>query len=777
MTNKEKQPAQHRNSRGGTAERAAIILEMLKASPQKTFSVKNLAAASGGADREGRAATVDIIQEMILQGIVSESKEGRYRLSNTHRPTLDGVVDMLASGDMFVKVEGEENDIFVESRHGAHALHGDQVKVTVIRRKRNGKPEGEIVSIIERSGKNYVGTVSLSANHLFIKPDSRKMPVDIFVRNQPEGVVDGQKVVAQIVDWKADDKNPTGMITDILGMAFENDTEMHAILAEYDLPYKFTDEVERAANAISTNIPASELASRRDFRSVATFTIDPADAKDFDDALSIRSTGDQRWEVGVHIADVTYYVREGSVLENEARERATSVYLVDRTVPMLPEKLSNELCSLRPNEDKLCFSAVFEIDADLNILNEWFGRTVIRSDRRFAYEEAQAIIEGADGDMREEILTLNTLARKMRAARFRNGAIAFDREEAKFSLDENGKPTGVYFKVQKEANQLIEEFMLLANRKVAEYAGKAPAATKADGSPVKGVKAKRTFVYRVHDQPDPDKLAQFREFIIRFGYYFKADKGKAVAKELNRLMGSIKGKNEENVISLLAVKSMTKAYYSTDNIGHYGLAFPFYTHFTSPIRRYPDMMVHRLMAEYLAGGKSPDRAFYDKQCEHSSQMEVRAAEAERSSIKYKMVEFMLDHVNEEFEGTISSLTEWGMYVELKETHIEGMVSIKDMRDDFYTYSETEYNIRGHRTGKVFTLGDIVRVKVKRADLQRKQLDFELLAATDLASGRVIPIEADNDDSIRTSRSERGAKAGKSAGTDNGKKFSKRGRRR
>ena len=474
-----------------------------------------------------------------------------------------------------------------------------------------------------------------------------------------------------------------------------------------------------------------EIAARRDMRGVATFTIDPADAKDFDDALSIRRLENGNYEVGVHIADVTHYVHPGDLIDTEGQNRATSVYLVDRTIPMLPERLSNGLCSLRPHEEKLCFSAVFELDEQAQVLGEWFGRTVIYSDRRFTYQEAQEVIETGRGDFADEILKLNGLAQTLRKERFRNGSISFEREEAKFDLDENGKPLRVYFKEMKESNQLIEEFMLLANRRVAEFVGR-----KRKGAQ----NAERTFVYRVHDKPNSDKMAQFRSFVLRFGYQMKAEGNKAVAKEINLLMKKIHGKKEENIISTLAIRSMAKATYTTDNIGHYGLAFDYYTHFTSPIRRYPDMMVHRLLAHYLAGGKSEDKEYYERLCEHCSAMEVRAADAERASIKYKMVEFMLDKLNEEFDGHISGITEWGIYVELEDTKIEGMVALRDMTDDFYLFDEENYSVKGREHGRTFTLGDEVRIRVVRADLQRKQLDFDLVASYDFDTKEATPVE-------------------------------------
>ena len=699
----------------GFQDRAGFIVNIFRELPEKRFTLKYLAAASGGADKEGRNLTMSILNTLLEQGYIEAEGKGKYHLSRSKMPRYEGIVDMSASGAMYVQCEELDSDVFVHQRNTRNALNGDRVEVVVTHTSRNGAKEGEISKVLERSHRCYAGRVDIASRTMaIIVPDSRKMPVDIAIslKKYPDLKQD-DKVAVRVVEWRDGDRLPQGELVDILGAAGDNDAEMHAILLEYDLPYKFEEQVERAANAIDGRITERDIAERRDMRQVPTLTIDPADAKDFDDALSIQPIGAGKWEVGVHIADVTHYVKPDSTIDDEAIERGTSVYLVDRTIPMLPERLCNDLCSLRPHEDKLAFSAVFHIDEKGKISQEWFGRTIIHSDRRFTYEEAQKVIESGEGDMKEEILTMHSLAQTLRKERFRKGAIAFSRREAKFHLDENGHPTGVYFKVQKEANQLIEEFMLLANRRVAEFCAKAHG-------------KERTMIFRVHDTPNSDKFERFRTFILRFGHIFKAplDKGNAAAKELNKLLASIKGKAEENVVSTLAIRSMAKAVYTTDNIGHYGLAFPYYTHFTSPIRRYPDMMVHRLLQRYLDGKRSADRDFYENRCTHCSEREVIAAEAERASIKYKMVEFMADKIGEEFDGHISGMNEWGIYVELDNSIVEGMMLMRDIPGDYYQFDEERYEVYGHATGKLFTIGDKVRIRVKSADLRRRLLDFE-----------------------------------------------------
>ena len=704
----------NKNIRTSFEQRASFLAQLLREMPDKSFTLKHLAAASGGADRDGRDLTKAILDRFVEEG-VAEYTSRKYRLSKSNLPHYEGVAQMTSSGSMYVTVEGFDTDVFINPRNTRTALDGDRVEIVVTHRSRSGSPEGEVTQVLQRSNRTYIGVVELHSKALaFALTDSRRIPVDIALsRKKYPKLEEGQKVLVRVAEWFDDAKLPTGELVEILGKEGDNDTEMHAILAEYDLPYRFDEKVELAAERIPAKITERDYAERRDMRDVTTFTIDPADAKDFDDALSIRRIGKDSWEVGVHIADVTHYVRPGSVVDLEAEARGTSVYLVDRTVPMLPERLCNDLCSLRPHEDKLAFSAIFHIDEKGKISQEWFGRTVIHSDRRFAYEEAQKVIETGEGDMKEEILTMHNLAQTLRKERFRKGAIAFSRREAKFHLDDKGKPTGVYFKVQKEANQLIEEFMLLANRRVAEFCAKAHG-------------KERTMVFRVHDVPNSDKFERFRSFILRFGHIFKSpiEKGNAAAKELNKLLATIKGKPEENVVSTLAIRSMAKAVYTTDNIGHYGLAFPYYTHFTSPIRRYPDMMVHRLLQRYLDGKRSADKDMHESLCVRCSEREVIAAEAERASIKYKMVEFMADKIGEEFDGHISGMSEWGIFVELEDSIVEGMMLMRDIPGDYYQFDEERYEVFGHSTGKVFTIGDKVRIRVKSADLRRRLLDFE-----------------------------------------------------
>ncbi len=654
-------------------------------------------------------------------------------------PEYEGIVQMSREGFAFIHIEGQDDDVYVKANKTRGALHGDRVRVAVTQEKTGAakRRSGEVIAILERSRKPFVGILHIVGKQAWVLMSSKTMPYDIEVP-VPEGGQRGMKVAAVVDGWERGANCPKGHVVDVLGMPGENETEMHAILAEFGLPYRFEKAVENAADQIPDTITDKDRKGRKDFRKVLTFTIDPTDAKDFDDALSFQKLENGNYEVGVHIADVTWYVQPGTAVDKEAQARGTSVYLVDRTVPMLPEKLSNKLCSLRPGEEKLCFSAVFEITPQAKVINPWFGRTEIISDYRFDYEGAQAIIDAGDkameevfgegtecgivpAEIKEAVLTLNNLALKLRKRRFDNGAVNFDRPEMKVDIDENGKPVGVHQKFSKEANWLIEEFMLLANRSVAEFVA---TGGKMGG---KALAKAKTFVYRIHDEPNLEKLSGLRDFASHFGYKVGSiENGKEIAKTLNGLMVDAKDKPELGAIQILALRSMAKACYSTDNIGHYGLAFRFYTHFTSPIRRYPDMMVHRLLAQYLSGGDSANLDYYTLQCKHASEREVVAAEAERESVKYKMVEFMQDKVGQEFDGHISGVTEWGVYVEIEPTKIEGMVPYRTIKSDFFVFDEDHYRAVGRRTHRSLRLGDPIRIRVKGTSLEQKLLDYELV---------------------------------------------------
>jgi ribonuclease R len=694
----------------------SAILSVMYDDPAKMFNYKQISSALNIRDDESRKLVNVVLDELFESGYLEFISRGRYRLK-TRGGYVSGIVDMQPTGYAYIRSEEAETPVYVSARNLLHAMTGDKVKVHLFARRKGHDQEGEVTEILERAKKTFVGTVEMTRNYAFLIP-AGKSSFDIFIPAENlNGVKSGQKAVAEITEWPANTKNPVGKIVEVLGNAGANETEMHAILAEYELPRKFPEQVEKDADTIPLEIPPREYKNRRDFRDIPTFTIDPADAKDFDDALSLQKLDNGNWEVGVHIADVTWYVQPGSLLEEEAYARGTSVYLVDRVVPMLPERLSNGVCSLRPREDKLCFSAVFELSHDAKVQKEWFGKTVINSDRRFSYEEAQQIIETGQGEMAFEILQLNELSIKLREERFKGGAIAFDRVEIKFNIDENGKPLSVYFKEAKDSNKLIEEFMLLANRRVAEVIGKGDEK-----------KPPKTFVYRVHDRPDAEKLENFNNFIHKFGWGIQLVTPKSVAESMNTLLRNVKGKKEQNVVESLAIRAMAKAAYSTRNIGHYGLAFDYYTHFTSPIRRYPDMMVHRLLEKYLEGGRSVHASEYEEMCKHSSDMETRAANAERASVKYKQVEFMQEHVGEIYPGVISGVTDWGIYVEL-ENKIEGMIPIGELDDDFYIFDEKNYLIRGRHTGRIFQLGEALKIKIWRTNLEKKQLDFRLAENT------------------------------------------------
>ncbi|WP_224488142.1 ribonuclease R [Robertkochia flava] len=704
------------------------IFSVLESDHNKSFNYKQIAARLNIEDPAGRNLLIRRLGELAGKEKIKEVEKGKFKLIPS-RNYYTGTVDMTGRNNAYVVCEELDTDVFVPQTLLNKALHGDTVEVYVFPRKRRGKKlEGEITSILERKKTKFVGVLQMQKNFGFVLPSDHKMYTDIFVpKSRINNAEHGDKVIVEIIDWPANADSPFGTVIQTLGKPGDHDTEMHAILAEYGLPYEFPAEVEHYANTLDTSIQEAEIKKRRDMRSVPTFTIDPKDAKDFDDALSFRKLENDLYEVGIHIADVSHYVQPGTILDEEAYNRATSVYLVDRVVPMLPEILSNKACSLRPEEEKYTFSAVFTMNKNAEIKEQWFGRTVTYSDRRFAYEEAQAIIESGDNRVPEDvslsgeayevephiaeaIQEMNRMARIMRKKRMNAGAISFDKVEVKFNLDENNEPIGVFFKTSKEANKMIEEFMLLANRRVAEFIGK----------------QKKTFVYRVHDEPDEEKLMLLQGIIRRFGYSINMKSKKTISSSLNELLEDVQGKKEQNLVDTLTIRSMSKAAYTTDNIGHYGLAFDYYTHFTSPIRRYPDVMVHRLLQHYLDKGESVKEEAYEEKCKHSSSMESLATSAERDSIKYMQIKFMEDHKDQDFLGVISGVTEWGLYVEIVENKCEGMIRIRDIKDDYYVFDDKNYALVGEVTKNQYQLGDEVYVSVKNTDLVKRHLDFALL---------------------------------------------------
>lgn len=695
---------------------------------RRALNYKQIANELNISDKVERKLLSSLLADLSNKNIIDEVEIGKYR-GKSETKQLVGIIDITQSGQAYVKSDDFPEEICISPSNTNGAMHTDKVKIKLFdKKRRDGRVEGEVVDIVRRGKTEFAGTIHIESRHAFVVPDNKKFRDFIIPKDKTGAAKDGQKVVVKMTGWEDYSDLPNGEVIKVLGEVGNNDTEINAIMVEYGLPYEFPKEVEKIAELLPIKITEEEISRRKDFRKITTFTIDPFDAKDFDDALSIRKLENGRWEVGIHIADVSHYVKPNSILDKEAFVRATSVYLVDRVVPMLPEILSNNVCSLRPNEEKLTFSAVFEIDEEAQIKKEWFGRTIINSDRRFTYEEVQDILEGKDGDFKEEIYLLNGLAKKLRAKRMADGSITFEREEVKFNLDENGNPTGVYFKVMKDSNQLIEDFMLLANRRVAEYVA---LARKVGETEKKKSDLRRPFLYRVHASPSPQKIQEFSTFVATFGYRMNSGNNKSISTSLNQLLKEVQGKPEANMIETLAIRTMAKAIYTTENIGHYGLGFHYYTHFTSPIRRYPDVMAHRLLQFYIDAdefkkiGKPADQNEIEQECKHCSEREKAAAEAERASIKYKQVQFLQDKVGKVFEGIVSGVTEFGFFVELLGNKCEGMVHVRNLRDDRYVFEAERYCMRGMRTGKIISLGDSVSVLIKSADLIKKQIDFEL----------------------------------------------------
>ena len=766
---------------------ATQILKIFANAPFTAFNYKQIASKVGAYDKAQRQLVQATILEMAESKILVEEGRGKYKINPKHinddllpKNYIVGTIDMKQTGKAYVipQEEGRE-DVMIAPNYTNHALHGDTVKVLMFPQRKMHKPEGQVVEILQRAKTRFVGRIQKMDRFAFLVCDNRNMVVDIFVPlNDLAGAEDGEKAVVEMTDWPQQMNNPVGRVVKRLGKPGDNNVEMQSILAEYDFPLDFPAEAEKEAAAIKAPTK-KDIEGRRDFRKTTTFTIDPADAKDFDDAVSFKRLKNGNYEVGVHIADVSYYVKPGSAIDREAYERGTSVYLVDRTIPMLPEKLCNGVCSLRPNEDKLCFSAVFEMNDKAEVLGRWFGKTVINSDRRYNYEEAQEIIENgekeagsgkrkAESQPDEAVLELHKLATILREERYKEGAINFDTQEVKFQLDENAKPIGVYIKEQKEANWLIEEFMLLANRNVAECIGKT-----AHEKGKKPQKAK-TFVYRVHDEPNPEKLNTFVEFVTKLGFKMKVGSRKALADSYNRLFDQIAGRGEEYMIDTIAIRTMSKAYYSTENIGHYGLAFPFYTHFTSPIRRYPDLMVHRLLERYQGGGDSVNTEEYEEYCKHCSVMEKKAADAERTSVKYKQAEYLSDKLGQVFPANISGVSKWGIYAEIEGNKCEGMIPIGSLKGDYYMLDEDNYQVIGRRYGKCYKLGDPVQVRVRAVDMLKKQIDFDLVEEEFEATSNSSKPRSTKGSKTKDTKT---AKAKKTTGKTRGKKTANKSRKK